>query len=233
MKCIDDYNIPIEYKNEIHKFYNYLMEKYKTNILLFTLSGSTVFEDIREEISDIDLIIILKKCSSEVYEDIYSYKNKFKIKIDCNIFVSSELKNKHIDYIAMYYLYLIKIKYIEPIYFIKEFKNSVTKKNMLNSIRNVVILNARTFRKIVYEFKPEDTNIIIKNIIYLEKDYLILKDNYCSSSEDVIKTFNNKFNLLFDLDLIKCLKNELDELEIRKLLDYANRLIMIFNEIKY
>jgi len=209
MNNIEKMNIPIAYKNQIKDFYDYLMNNYKDNMLLFTLSGSTVFENIIEGISDIDFILVLKTCTPKIYEDIYTYKNSFEIKIGGLIIVEQELINKQIDYVSMYYLYLINIGYINPIYISENYKNDITKDDMLLSIKNVLILNVRTLKKIIYSRKSQDSKYILKNIVFVAKDYLILLDIYCKSLNEVINTFNKKFHLNFDIDILKCLKMNL------------------------
>ncbi|MBP3920731.1 MAG: hypothetical protein J6D28_04120 [Bacilli bacterium] len=209
MKKISEYNIPNHYIEIIEKFYNFLLENYKERVLLFTLSGSTVFENIVENISDIDYILILKECSPDDYRRIYQYKNQFDIKIGGSIFTESECKYKQIDYLAMYYLYLINIGNIEPIYMSSNFSNDITKNDMLESIRNVVILNLRTLKKMVYSRNIKDIKLLMKNILFLEKDFLILNDLYCKSKNEIMDKFNEMFNLKFDLSIIDCLNNNL------------------------
>lgn len=233
MKKINEYNIPKHYKEIIENFYNFLMNNYQEKILLFTLSGSTVFENITDNISDIDYILILDNCSPDDYRNIYDYKNQFDIKIGGSIFTLNECKYKQIDYLAMYYLYLININYIDPIYISNDFSNNITKEDMLESIRNVVILNVRTLKKLVYSRKIKDTKLLIKNIIFLEKDYLILKGYYLKSKNEIINKFNDMFNIKFNLSIIDCLNNNLYDSEFSILLKYIDEIIIIFNQLDY
>lgn len=233
MKKISEYNIPEHYKEIIETFYNFLLENYKERILLFMLSGSTVFENIINGVSDIDCILILDECNPDDYRKIYEYKNQFDIKIGGSIFTLNECKNKQIDYLAMYYLYLVKINYIEPIYVSSSFFNNITKEDMLKSIRNVVILNLRTLKKLVYSRNVRDTKTLIKNIIFLEKDYLILNDLYCKNKNEILDKFNKMFNIEFDISIIDCLNNNLSNDEYNKLLRYIDEIIVIFNNIEY
>jgi len=233
MKKISDYNIPKHYIDVIEDFYSFLKKNYEDRIFLFSLSGSTVFENIVENISDIDYFLILDKCSPDDYRNIYQYKNQFDIKIGGSIFTYDEFIYKQIDYLVMYYLYLIKIGYIEPVYVSDSFFNCITKKDMLDSIRNVVILNLRTLKKIVYSRNIRDSKILMKNILFLEKDFLILNDLYCKSKGDVIDNFNRMFNIDFELSIMDCLDNRLSDEQICMLLNYIDEIVVCLNNVNF
>lgn len=233
MKKICEYNIPIHYKEIIEDFYSFLLNNYRDKILLFTLSGSTVFENIVENVSDIDYILILKDCSSSEYLDIYQYRNQFDIMVGGSIFTLNEVKYKQIDYLAMYYLYLINICYIEPIYISECFCNCITKEDMIDSIRNIVILNLRTLKKMVYSRNIKDSKVLLKNVLFLEKDFLILNDLYCKSKNEIICEFNRLFDLTFDLSISDCLNNNLSDLDLNNLLIYIDDIITILNNVNF
>lgn len=233
MKKINEYKIPNHYIEIAEKFYNFLMENYKDRILLFILGGSTVFENIIEGLSDIDFMIILDECSPDDYKKIYEFKNKFDIKLCGNIFTLEECQKKQIDYIAMYYLYLIKINFIEPIYISKKFINNISKEDMQGFMKHTVILNLRTLKEMAYSRKLNDTRVLIKYILHLEKDYLILKGIYCKSKDEVLNKFNNMFNIKFNLSVIDCYKNKLSEEDFSILLEYIDTVIVIFNLLEF
>lgn len=133
----------------------------------------------------------------------------------------------------MYYLYLINIKYIEPIYVAPHFSNDITKEDMIESIRNVVILNLRTLKKMVYSRNIKDSKLLMKNLLFLEKDYLILNDIYCKSKKEIIEKFNKLFDLEFNLSIIDCLNNNLSDNELEILLRYIDQIISILTNINY
>lgn len=233
MKKIRDYNIPEHYIEIIENFYNYLKQSYNDRIMLFTLSGSTVFENIIENVSDIDYILILDKCYPDEYKEIYQYRNQFDLRVGGSIFTSDELKYKQIDYLAMYYLYLIREGYIEPICMSDNFVNNITKNDMLNSIRNVVILNLRTLKKMVYSRNIKDSRVLIKNLLFLEKDFLILNGFYCKSKDEIVYKFNQLFNLNFNLSIISCLHNNLSDQELSVLLNYIDEVIILLTYFNF
>ena len=111
--------------------------------------------------------------------------------------------------------------------------HNITKDDMLESIRNVEILNLRTLKKMVYSRNIKDTKLLMKNILFLEKDFLILNDMYCTSKSEIVDKFNEMFNLQFDLSIFDCLNNNLSNEQFDLLLKYIDEVIVELNDVDF
>lgn len=217
--------MPVNYVHETQKLEKFLMDNYQGSLKLLSLTGSAAYGSVIENVSDLDFLILLDQATPDDYRKIFTFKNSLAIKVDMIIISMRQLEHLYLDYNSVYYLYLIKQQQIKPIFMADDLEITVNKKALLIFTKNVLSLNIRTLKRIVYDSATKDTYQIIKYASYVVKNYLIINGIYPKDIKSTFEVFYNMSAIKMLINVEQALKNELNKQDFDLLLEYVDQII--------
>ena len=99
-----------KYQEYISKYVNEIKETLKDELLLVLIIGSSCSDEVIENWSDIDSILVLKNYDFKTINIIKKISNYYPVKIGTTIYDKREFEEKNIDPKTIYHLYLLKNK---------------------------------------------------------------------------------------------------------------------------
>jgi len=223
--------LPDKYNREIEKLKTFLHEHYPNQLKLITLTGSAAYGKIIEDISDLDFLIMLDVATPDDYRKIMSFKKELTMKVDIIIISERQVKHLYLDYNSVYYLYLLKIGHIKPIYINDNLEINISKKVMFSFIKNILSLNIRTLKRLVYDEESMNSYMITKYASYVVKNYLILNETFAENIEITFNEFNKISRLEFPVDIKAALSNSLNKDDFNLLVNFVDKIVLFMDTI--
>ena len=216
-KEINQFNIPINYKNILETIYKKIL--LNTNLKLFILHGSCSNETVIEKFSDIDLIMVIEpndKNTRKIINEIISQNNG--IKIGTTIYNKKELENLFVDFKTLLALYRINIHENFPIFVSDIIIPTINKNLIIQNCKKLIPGEIHELRRILYDNETNLYDKIFKELAHIMKHFLILEEIYSKSYFEAYKYFSEIYKIK-EFDVNKYFKNEQYKKEIE---DYAN-----------
>ena len=225
LKKIEEFNIPMEYKQIILDFYNNILKILNDKLLLFVIGGSCGRESVHEGWSDIDILIVLKEYKYSYVKEIQKIVYTYNIKVGTTIYSKKEFEAGRIDGKTMYSMYLLENDLLKANFYDKHLKLPKVTLKMLKENDSRMILEAEHKLKRLLHDINIDKKSIIKTLALIMKVNLIKKDIIPTKYEDIFYDFAEQYNIeAYDIE------KDLNKEEIKEeLILYAIKVIELIS----
>ena len=216
------------YSKTITKFIKEIKKYLKDNLKMIYIIGSSATDDVIQNWSDIDCILVISTYSEETIEIIRNISNSYKIKIGITIYSKFEFEKGLIDAKTYYYLLLYKENILSIDY--KSDDLLVPKISIVNCINvtNNILLNDlhNCKRFLIYKnLNYIQIKQLFKKIYVIMKSMLIINGYRPKNYKETFGMFNKVYNYQY-FDYKEFIKNyqigNINEEDLRK---YAFELI--------
>ena len=186
-----------KYQEYINKYVNEIRDTLKDELLLVLIIGSSCSDEVIENWSDIDSILVLKKYDFRTIDIIKKISNSYPVKIGTTIYDKREFEEKNIDPKTIYHLYLLKNKLIDLQYKSNDIKiPDIEFKDVYDSHLPYLYWRLHIYkRNFLYDtLTKEQIKSVFKTTYLIMKAILIIDGEKPKNYRDVFTTFSKKYN---------------------------------------
>lgn len=218
-----------KYNIYIDKYVDEMKSNLKDKLQLLLIIGSSCSNEVIENWSDIDVILVLDKYDFKTIEIIKKISNSFPVKIGTTIYDKREFEEKNIDPKTIYHLYLYENNIINLQY--KTNNISIPKiefKDIYNTHLPYLYWRLHIYkRNFLYEtLTKEQIKGIFKTTYLIMKAILIIDGETPKNYRDVFKTFSEKYDFQY-YDFEKFIYNYLNDNEqYKNIVEYGKEFLL-------
>lgn len=222
-----------KYSIYIDKYVNKMKESLKDKLKLLLIIGSSSSNEVIENWSDIDVIVVLDEYNFKTIEIIKKISNSYPVKIGTTVYDKREFEEKNIDPKTIYHLYLYENGIIDLQY--KTNSISIPKIEFNDVYNNhVPYLYWRLHiykRNFLYEtLTKEQIKGIFKTTYLIMKAILIIDGETPKNYREVFKTFSKKYDFPY-YDFEKFIYDYINDNEqYKNVIDYGKVFLMYIIE---
>ncbi len=218
-----------KYSIYIDKYVNEMKESLKDKLKLLLIIGSSSSNEVIENWSDIDVIVVLDEYNFKTIEIIKKISNSYPVKIGTTVYDKREFEEKNIDPKTIYHLYLYENGIIDLQY--KTNSISIPKiefKDVYNNHLPYLYWRLHIYkRNFLYEtLTKEQIKGIFKTTYLIMKAILIIDGETPINYREVFKTFSKKYDFPY-YDFEKFIYDYINDNEqYKNVIDYGKAFLM-------
>ena len=197
--------------------YSFIIDSYvkklkntlKDNLEMIYIIGSSATNDVVDNWSDIDVMLVLKEYNFKDIETIKKISNGYKVKIGNTIYAKNEFENKRIDSKSFYYLYLYNNKILDMAYLNKDLIiPEVSFEECLLATRIVLFNDLHNLKRLLtYDFlSNQQLKTMFKKLYVIMKSILIINKKFPKNYGETFKMFSKEFNYTY-FDYLKFIED--------------------------
>ncbi len=218
-----------KYSIYINKYVNEMKKSLKDNLKLLLIIGSSSSNEVIENWSDIDAIVVLDEYNFKTIETIKKISNSYPVKIGTTVYNKREFEEKNIDPKTIYHLYLYENDIIDLQYKTKSISiPKVEFKDVYNSHIPYLYWRLHIYkRNFLYEnLTKEQIKGIFKMTYLIMKAILIIDGETPKNYREVFKTFSKKYDFQY-YDFEKFIYDYMNENEqYKNIIDYGKLFLL-------
>lgn len=218
-----------KYSIYIDKYVNEMKESLKDKLELLLIIGSSSSNEVIENWSDIDVIVVLDEYNFKTIEIIKKISNSYPVKIGTTVYDKREFEEKNIDPKTIYHLYLyengiIDLQYKTNSILIPKIEFKDVYNNHLPYLYWRLHIYKRNF---LYEtLTKEQIKGIFKTTYLIMKAILIIDGETPKNYREVFKTFSKKYDFPY-YDFEKFIYDYINDNEqYKNVIDYGKVFLM-------
>lgn len=216
------------YTKTINEYIQNIKFKLKDNLELIYIIGSSATDNVVENWSDIDCIIVLKKYTQDDIEIIKELSNNFDVKIGNTIYSKEEFESGLVDPKTYYYLLLQKDNILDFQYKSETLVIPKVNYDKCNEITKTILTIDLHNCKRLLTYKSLETNqtkTLFKKIYVIMKSMLIINNYKPKNYKETFELFTKVFGFEY-FDYLKFIADfKENNVNIENLKDYAFKLI--------
>lgn len=217
-----------KYQKYIDKYVNEMKKVLNDKLCLLLIIGSSSSDEVIENWSDIDSIVVLKEYDFELLEKIKKVSNSYPVKIGTTIYDKREFEEKNIDPKTIYHLYLLKNNIIDLQYINNDIKiPEIDFSDIINSHMPYLYWRIHIYkRNFLYDqLNREQIKGLFKTTYLIMKAILIIDGETPRNYRDVFQNFSKKYGFEY-YDFEKFIKNYINNNnEYNDIINYAKKFI--------